>query len=365
MTARPGSRAEPVRLGIVGLGATSGWAARSHVPATRLVPQVRVVACASSSPASAQAAAQAHGIGRWHPDARSLVHDPDVEVVVVSVKVPEHRDLVLRAIEAGKHVYCEWPLARDAEEAQELLTAARTAQVQTFVGLQSRWAPGVAEARRLVAAGALGRVLDVQVTGHGLVGSPTQDDRGAYQLDPANGAHLGTIALAHVVDALDEVVGPWTVASGVRSTQHPDVQLRQSGGHVGSTSPDHLAVTGLAGTAVVSVHLRPGVPSDGLPGLRWEVRGSAGSLTIVGDLALPEMTRTSLELRTGGSTETRSWGDLVAGAPGDDPVVVPLVAAWTEVAAAVRSGGTAVPGFDRAVALHERFAAIRWADTGA
>lgn len=349
-------------VGIVGLGASAGWASRSHVPALRLVPGASLVACSGSSPESARLAASAHGVATSHDDAASLAADPDVEVVVVSVKVPHHRAAVVAAIAAGKHVLCEWPLARTSAEGAEMLEAARDAGVLTFVGLQSRFSPGVERARRLVRDGAIGEVLDVQVTGHGLVGAPVRDQRSRYQLDPSNGAHLGTIALAHLVDALDHVVGPWRVASGTQATAHPKVRLDRSEELVTSGSPDHLAVTGLAGRAVVSIHLRPGTPEHGLPGLRWEIRGSRGALTIHGTLALPEMTRTSVVLQVGEEIEAISWDDLVRGSVSEDPAVLPLVAGWSRIVAAVRSGRSDLPGFEDAVDLHRRLEAVHWTD---
>src|SRR3546814_5692300 len=58
-------------------------------------------------------------------DPRKLAEHPHVDVVSVCVRVPAHRELVMLALEAGKHVYCEWPLGRDTDEAAELERFAR------------------------------------------------------------------------------------------------------------------------------------------------------------------------------------------------------------------------------------------------
>jgi predicted dehydrogenase len=64
-----------------------------------------------------------------------------VDVVVITVKVPAHAQLVQAALAAGKHVYCEWPLARTTEEAESLVALARAAGVRHTIGLQARHAP--------------------------------------------------------------------------------------------------------------------------------------------------------------------------------------------------------------------------------
>jgi predicted dehydrogenase len=86
-----------------------------------------------------------------------------VDLVVVTVKVPAHVELVRAALDAGKHVYCEWPLATTAAEAADLAEAARRAGVHAVVGLQARFAAAVERARRLIAEGAIGTVLSANL----------------------------------------------------------------------------------------------------------------------------------------------------------------------------------------------------------
>ena len=68
---------------------------------------------------------------------------PDVDLVAVSVKVPDHSRPVMAAIEAGKHVYCEWPLGRDTGEATEMLAAAERKGIRHAVGLQGQMSPAI------------------------------------------------------------------------------------------------------------------------------------------------------------------------------------------------------------------------------
>ncbi len=116
-------------------------------------------------PPAPSAEAARERFGARHPvtdPARPAAH-PHVDRVVVTVKVPAHVELVRAALDAGKHVYCEWPLATTAAEAADLAEAARRAGVHAVVGLQARFAAAVERARRLIAEGAIGTVLSANL----------------------------------------------------------------------------------------------------------------------------------------------------------------------------------------------------------
>ncbi len=112
---------KPLRVGIIGLSAERGWATAAHIPALHaLSDDFELAGVANTSLASARAAAAAFGLPRAFQSTAELVASPDVDVVVVTVKVPYHRELVSEALNAGKSVYCEWPLGNGLAEAVEL-----------------------------------------------------------------------------------------------------------------------------------------------------------------------------------------------------------------------------------------------------
>jgi len=195
-------------------------------------------------------------------------------------------------------------------------------------------------------------VLATSLTGYGLMGGPTQPDRGAYQLDPSNGATVLTIPVGHSMDAMARVLGDWTELTGVAAVGHPVVELAGSGRTVTSTSVDHVAVSGLLGDDVVaSVHMRPGSPPPARDGLRWEITGTDGTIEVTGGHAVPQMT--ALRCRAWDARgELRLAWDEAEG----DPLVPPLLATWAAIAATVRGGSAAhgaPAGFGDAVRLHE------------
>ena len=108
-------------VGIVGLQPGRSWAARAHIPALRaLSDHFEIVGIANTSKASAEEAAAACGIQRAFSDVGELVASPDVDIVTVTVKVPHHFEIVTAALEAGKHIYCEWPLGNGLAEAEQV-----------------------------------------------------------------------------------------------------------------------------------------------------------------------------------------------------------------------------------------------------
>ncbi len=131
----------PLRVGLVGANADQSWAKLSHIPAIKALPGLELVAVATSNAGTARAAGEAFGAGEHYASAAELARSPNVDVVSVCVKVPCHRDIVSAALDAGKHVLCEWPLALDVEEARVLAAAAEQAGVHAAVTLQGRASP--------------------------------------------------------------------------------------------------------------------------------------------------------------------------------------------------------------------------------
>jgi predicted dehydrogenase len=148
----------PIRVGLIGASIDRGWAASAHIPALKALPEFELAAVATTRQESADAIAQRYGIPRAFGDWQEMVQRPDIDLVIVTVKVASHRDPVLGALAAGKHVFCEWPLALDSASAGEMLDAARRAGVQHMVGLQGRVHPVLnhVRARGLAPAGSRG-----------------------------------------------------------------------------------------------------------------------------------------------------------------------------------------------------------------
>src|SRR6185312_2235414 len=96
---------------------------------------------------TAKASAAAFGAERAFHRFGDMTADPDVDLVVVCVRVPGHRELVMAGLQAGKPVLCEWPLGKNLAEADEMAGLARRRSLKSVVGLQARSAPAILYAR--------------------------------------------------------------------------------------------------------------------------------------------------------------------------------------------------------------------------
>lgn len=267
---------ETIRVGVIGLSASGGWAAQAHLPALRHLGGFELTGLSASSPQAARAASEAYGVPHAFDSAAELASSDDIDMVVVTVKVPEHHELLTPALHAGKIVLCEWPLAVDAVEAAALAEAARA---PAFVGLQARSAPAIRYLRDLVADGYVGTVLSTTMVGSGGTWGATVDPRNVYTLDPANGATMLTIPFGHATDALTFVLGDFAAVHSTVATRRGEVAVKGSDAVAPMAAPDQVAVTGrLADGAVATVHYRGGVCAG--TNFSWEINGTEGDLLV-------------------------------------------------------------------------------------
>lgn len=284
-----------IGVGIIGVNADRGWAKTAHIPALSALPQFEVRAISASNAAAAEAAGHAFGVETTLVDHHELVRHPDVDLVVVTVRAPRHRELVSAAIKAGKAVYCEWPLGVDLDEARAMANLARKHDVRTIIGLQARQAPQIQYARDLIRDGFIGEVLSTKIVGLQSTGDLIEEAN-AYMMDEANGANLLTVSVGHSVDALVRVLGEFETVSVATATRRPTVRTPTR--RVARTSADQVAIVGrLASGAVVSVHIHEG--SAGGRGFYWEIDGTEGTMVLSAEWALPEIFPLSLSASKG------------------------------------------------------------------
>lgn len=136
-----------LRVGIVGASAEGqGWAPISHFPALSRLPEYEIAALCTAHADTAAAAARKYGVANAFHDYNVMVREPDIDLVSVVVKVPNHHEVVMAALNAGKHVYCEWPLGANTAQAEEMAALARSKRVKAIVGLQARGDPAIRSA---------------------------------------------------------------------------------------------------------------------------------------------------------------------------------------------------------------------------
>lgn len=334
---------KPFRVGIVGANAHRAWAHDAHIPALKGMPDFVLSAVSARTQDLADEAAAAFGVPRAFGDSLALVRDPDIDIVAVTVKVPEHRAVVLAALAAGKHVYCEWPLGRDLAEAREL-AAAVTPASHVMIGVQGVSSPAVRHAARLVREGQLGALKVLRVYAPTLGWGPEAPQYYAYLEDKRNGATLETIGGGHTLAAIEEVVGPYTHVDALNSRLIPQMRVMGTGEMVERTCNDHMLVLGKHSSGAVStLEVIGGVGAQ----FTLELVGEKGSLRIASAGEGGGFQADRLMLTTSFASEPQPEHVLAdaQGAP------INVAECYARLAADIRAGTRTVPDFDYAVRL--------------
>jgi predicted dehydrogenase len=351
-----------IRVGIIGANPDRGWAAQAHIPALRSLPDdFEITALSTTRRESADAASKLFGVPAAFDNYQELVNSPAVDVVAVTVKVPQHLELATAALEAGKAVYCEWPLGNGLQEAETLAALAKKQGVLAVAGLQARSAPAVAYVRDLVEQGYVGEILSTTLVGSGMGWGPTVEPSNAYLNDKKNGATMLSIAVGHTADALCYCLGEVRELSATTAMRRETFTIAVTDESIPMNADDQVAVTGLLESgAAFAIHYRGGVSRG--TNLLWEINGSDGDLQLTA---------------TGGQAQI--WELDVLGGKGDQSTLellpvpeqyprAPLQGPGTNVAQAYaqfardyREGTHLCPTFDDAVTRHRMLDAIETA----
>jgi predicted dehydrogenase len=273
--------ADKVRLGLIGASVRGTWSSRSHLPALQASTDVELTAVCTTRADSAEAARKADGARLAFDDWRKMVASPEIDAVAVVVRVPSHYEPTKAALDAGKHVYCEWPLGRTTAEAEELARLAERKRLITAVGLQARVNPALMQMREQIAAGFVGDIMAVHVSmiRHGVLTRPTHR---TWQRDAELGANTLTIANGHTIDAMRFVTGDFARLSAVVATQAKQWLDTGTNTWLDVTAPDNILVSGwLKNGAVASSHVGA-IPFAG-SGYRMEIYGRDGTLVATGE----------------------------------------------------------------------------------
>jgi len=278
---REATMADKIRVGIVGATVTqggSGWGANAHVPALHLLPNYTLQAVCTAHEDTAQASKEQFDAALAFHDIDAMVQHPDVDLIVVCVRVPGHKQLVMAGLQANKAVLCEWPLGADLAEAQEMADCAKTRGLKTIVGLQARSDPTLMYARDLIHDGYMGDVLTANLS----VISQQALERSAgriWQGDRKNGANTLTISGGHAIDGLCYVLGEFDDLVARVATRIKAWKSTETGQDVSVDSPDSISIAGvLESGAEVSVQVAA-MPFN-TSGTRLEIYGRDGTMVI-------------------------------------------------------------------------------------
>ena len=269
-------------IGLIG----TGFMGKAHALAWRAagavmgdLPAVRLEVLCDTPADKARAMAAQFGFARATDDWRALVADPAVDVVSITTPNHLHRDIALAALAAGKHVWCEKPLAPTLAEAEEMAAAAAAAGTVTMVGYNYLRNPALGHAKRLIEGGAIGRVVHFR-------GWVDED----YQADPdlpwtwrATKAQAGLGALgdigSHLISVAHLLIGP--IESLVAETQiaYETRPLPDGSGRSGTVENEDVATALVRFGSGARGSLSASRAAWGRKSrLDWEVHGTQGQI---------------------------------------------------------------------------------------
>jgi predicted dehydrogenase len=273
------SGARPLRVGVIGVG----WGAAVQVPAFRAAGDYEVAALCSRRPDRVAEAGARLGIDDVATDWRAFVRRDDLDVISVCTPTDLHHGPVLAALEAGKHVLCEKPLALGEAQAREMVQAAEASGTASAVCFENRYSREKLPVGDLVSGGYLGTPYFCRVNIAADYWHPSRrlQAEWMYRLDRGGGYLLGLAA--HDIDFLCHLFGePEAVCADVRTTV--PVRARPDGTRLDVDADDTASLllrlrSGAHATVsvtVVGLHTR----SD----YRFEAFGSDATIAIDGSL---------------------------------------------------------------------------------
>ena len=189
---------EKVGIGIIG----TGFARRVQIPAFLACERARVVSVASGHAANAESAAREFGIGHFTGDWRETVENENVDLICITTPPATHYEMTLAAIDAGKHVLCEKPMAMTVGEARAMTVKAKEKNILALVDHELRFLHGRRLAFQMLRDGAIGKVRHAKANFR----APHRGDANApwnwWSDKTAGGGALGAIG-SHIIDSLN------------------------------------------------------------------------------------------------------------------------------------------------------------------
>lgn len=202
-----------IRWGFIGCGEATE---RRALPAFSQLENSEIIAVMSRTPARAKAFAEKYGIARWYKDAQNLVTDPDVDAVYIATPPSTHSTYAIMALNAGKAVYVEKPLAISYDECLRVNRVAAAQRQACFVAYYRRYLPYFKKVKDLINSGVIGNILTAQIR---FAAPPREMDFSKKDLpwrlqpDIAGGGYFYDLA-PHQIDIMQQLFGPIVEAVG-------------------------------------------------------------------------------------------------------------------------------------------------------
>jgi len=205
--ARKARKGKHIRLGIIG----TGQIGKSHIRRYQEVPDCEIVAVADINKAEAKRVAAEFGIPRVFTQFRELLAVDEIDAVDVCLHNNFHAPVSIAALEAGKHVYCEKPMAGSYPDAKAMLATAKRKRRKLSIQLGTLFSMETKAAKRLIDEGYVGEIYYAKSYGHRRRGRPWVDGYGSnafVQKATAQGGALYDMGVYHIANILYLIGNP-------------------------------------------------------------------------------------------------------------------------------------------------------------
>ncbi|KAH3902842.1 transcription regulator GAL80 SCDLUD_000434 [Saccharomycodes ludwigii] len=303
---------QQIRVGFIGLSGNKGWAVKSHYLAIKqLQKDYRITALLNSTLESSRKTIGDLQLdpGTCKPFGNDIIkfaQYDQIDLIVVSVKVPEHYKICMDLLEnkpnggkGFKILYVEWSLGNGLNEAQKIYDKASEVGVQGIICLQGRYSPYILRAKELINNGGIGEINCIEISANGgWYGYERPIKSPSYLYDLKSGTNLITIAFAHTIDLIQYITGSYfnnissMIFNNISEQELVDEHGKPTGQFVKKTVPDHLLFQGslIEGNVPVSCSFKGGTPQKKFTkNLVIDIHGTKGDLKIEGDAGFPEI----------------------------------------------------------------------------
>ncbi len=243
-----------------------------------LRPQLEMIC--DINPVRAELKRQEMGFSRSTSQWQAVVNDPKVDLISICVPNAVHKEIAVAALQAGKHVWCEKPMATALDEAEAMLTAAENSHCQTLIGYNYTQNPAVQSARKLVEAGVIGHVIGF----HGIydVDNDADPNRIHYwrMSRVASGTGANADVMCHLVSMAHYMTGSIiTRLVGDYDTVHKQRPDPKNPNHSLPVDNDDVCMALVQFASAIKGTLRVSRVAWGRKcGLSWEIHGSQGMI---------------------------------------------------------------------------------------
>jgi predicted dehydrogenase len=210
---------DQIRWGIIGCGNVTEV---KSGPAFNKIPNSELVAVMRRDSDKARDYAHRHNVPKWYDDADALINDPDINAIYIATPPDSHEEYAVKAMRAGKPVYVEKPMARNAAECERMNAVSRETGIPLYVAYYRRALPYFIRVKELIDSNIIGDIRFVNVC---LQWQPYEEETGAdakprWRVDPAisGGGHFHDLA-SHQFDLLEYIFGPVKTAKGISANQ--------------------------------------------------------------------------------------------------------------------------------------------------